>query len=397
MDFRTGDIFLDEYEILHPIGKGAFARVYRAHQPRLDRDVAIKFLQLDDEVARKRYRVEARIIAHLRNPATVRVYDYGLFEDTPYMVLEFVVGKTLREVLDWQAPFEPDRAIHIVVQILESLAEAHAAGVIHRDLKPSNIMLFLPGSSPEDERIKVLDFGLAKVTAEAKANFLSHQGRLTAMNSTVGTLNYMSREQLRGRTVTPASDLYSVGILLYEMLTGTHPYEDRTGMDLVIHIVEGEPIRLPADCDVPKRLAQITHRLIVRDLEHRYQSADDVLHDLAEFQDPTYDETSGVQMPGFMRQQTPARRRSYVSLLPNDPQSLGGTESSVEPTCELVYENREETAVEDTASPEEEVNGTGAAASDAPGSTVRTSSSVWIFLAILTLMALVLAMIAALV
>lgn len=316
MNLHAGDIFLGEYEILHPIGAGAFAKVYRARQARLGRDVAIKFLQMDDDVARRRYEVEAKVVAQLKQPATVRVYDYGLFQNTPFMVLEFVTGKTLREVMTWQAPFSVERTINILLQILDSLAEAHALGVVHRDLKPSNIMLFQPDPATPEDRVKVLDFGLAKVDVTS-GSFAVGQNRITERGVTVGSLPYMPPEQMRGIDIRPASDLFALGMMAYEMLCGRHPYQALSGAHLVSAILDPDAIELPVQFS--PELRAIVNRLLRKDVEARYRNAHRVAADLRALIEPA---AQPEGLPTFVQDTSRKRTTSYVTLIQDEEQSV---------------------------------------------------------------------------
>lgn len=327
MEFAQGDIFLGRYEISHVIGRGAFGMVYRARHLRSDRDVAIKFLQMDDEIARARFEVEARVIARLTHPATVRVFDYGQWEDTPYMILDYVAGRTLRAMIDWMGPFPADRTVRVLTQILGSIEEAHSKGVVHRDLKPENIYLSQPDPSRPLDRVRVLDFGVAKILRPGGSGASSfQQGRLTMKGSVVGTLRYMSPEQVKGDDVGPETDLFSLGLIAFEMLVGEHAYGELSEYEIAPMLRDAAPLGLDGLRDLPSDLADIVRRLLEKDVRQRYRSADAVLRDLHDLGDSTRElELGDEHRPSFLaagREGSPADERSYVSLF-DEPKSTG--------------------------------------------------------------------------
>jgi serine/threonine-protein kinase len=320
MEPRPGEIFQGKYEILHLVGRGASARVYKARHQHLNRDVAIKFLKIDGPVARKRFEVEAKVISNLRHPTTVRLFDYGVYDEIPYAVLEYVVGRTLRDVIDWRGAFSPDRTAGILLQILGCLKEAHRLGVVHRDLKPSNIILSQPDPARQQDRVKVLDFGMAKLLATNTR--ITHPGRLTARGTTVGTPRYMSPEQLAGRQIGPATDLFSLGLIGYEMLVGEHPFASINEFRIASKYRESEPIRLPRDVDVDSDFARIIHRLLEKPLEDRYDNALDVIRDLESLGELTQDIPTpfDVEEPtNLAAGDSTVEGRSFVSVLGHDP------------------------------------------------------------------------------
>jgi serine/threonine-protein kinase len=204
--------------------------VYRARHLSMDRPVAIKFLQqrlVEDEAARVRLHTEARAAVKLRHPNAVSVTDFGqTSEGVVYIVMELLEGRTLREILSREAPLETARAISIMLQTSEAVAAAHDAGIIHRDLKPSNILITQSADQPA--AVKVLDFGIATFSADddEEATSLAHT------NTVIGTPRYMSPEQHNGNDLTPAADVYSLGVILYEMLTGMVPFSGSTPAEI---------------------------------------------------------------------------------------------------------------------------------------------------------------------
>ncbi|MFW5967500.1 MAG: serine/threonine-protein kinase [Persicimonas sp.] len=255
-----GHVFEEKYEILSELGTGSFARVVKARHTVMGREVALKCLKpsvvhSNPEVA-DRFVHEVQIVSRLRHPNTVTIFDFGQTDDDlAFMVLEYVDGVPLDEVIAQQGALGEDRAAHICRQVLHSLAEAHDQGIIHRDLKPSNIMLTeLHG---ERDFVKVLDFGVAKLIEEAEEGDQRFEPRSTRF---IGTPVYMSPEQVLGKSVSPASDLYSLALVLYEMLTGEPPIVDDNVASVVReHLEEG-----PLDFDQLDRLSTPYRKLIRR-------------------------------------------------------------------------------------------------------------------------------------
>jgi serine/threonine-protein kinase len=222
---------LDEkYLVEEHLGAGGMGAVYRARHLSMDRPVAIKFLQqrlVEDEAARVRLQTEARAAVKLRHPNAVSVTDFGeTSEGVVYIVMELLEGRTLREIVSREAPLETARAISIMLQVSDAVAAAHDAGIIHRDLKPSNILITQNADQPA--AVKVLDFGIATFSADddEDATALAHT------NTIIGTPRYMSPEQHNGNDLTPAADVYSLGVILYEMLTGMVPFSGSTPAEI---------------------------------------------------------------------------------------------------------------------------------------------------------------------
>lgn len=284
---HVGDLFLGRYRIESILGSGGFARVYRATQTDLDRDVAIKVMrpavEKEDsteetiaqiELVEQRFRREAKVISKFRSPNTVVVHDYGRTEGgLLYMTLEFVDGDTLSRIIRRDAPLEPARAVHLVRQVLDSLYEAHAFDVLHRDIKPQNLMVF--SHLDQHDLVKVLDFGIAKVL-EVEEEAAAVQ-ELTTDGTLIGTPRYMSPEQIRGDRLTPASDLYSLGLVLYEALTGVKAVSEKTTMRIIAVHLDPRPIEFPADKPIGPGMRRILERMLAKEPGDRFQSAKEVL------------------------------------------------------------------------------------------------------------------------
>lgn len=288
------EVFEDRYRIVSIINRGGFGRVYRAQQLELNRDVAIKVLQpvtrdgmdADEEsqrlgVVKKRFEREAQLVSQLRDSHTVVMHDFGTTLDgLLYMVLEYIDGKSLTELVEEEGALDPERAVKITRQVLWSLQEAHALNMLHRDVKPQNIMVF--DHAGRRDQVKVLDFGLAK-SAES-AEFRAEDPDLTGDQVILGTPRYMSPEQIRGEPLQPSTDIYSLGLVLFEMLAGYKAVTGESTMNTLARHLNDQPIKLPDDVDVPTGLRDIVNRMLIKTAPERLQTAEDVL-DALEFWD----------------------------------------------------------------------------------------------------------------
>jgi hypothetical protein len=269
---------LGVYRIEGLLGAGGMGQVYRASDKRLGREVAIKVLRPEgafDSRRQRRLEHEARAAAALNHPNIVAVYDVGESDGTSFIVSELVAGESLAAVLK-RGHLAPAQAVGIAAQIAEGLVAAHAAGIVHRDLKPGNIMI-VPTEEGEIGRVKILDFGVAEhlVRGEGDATRTS----ITEAGAIVGTIAYMSPEQARGVQVDARSDLWSLGVVLYQMLTGKLPFPGDAPVDVLAAIIQREPAPFPGR-DVPARLQHIVFKALAKDREQRYSSARDFLAEL---------------------------------------------------------------------------------------------------------------------
>jgi serine/threonine protein kinase len=223
-DPLAGRVLDDKYRLDERLGEGGMGTVYRATHLLIDRPVAVKVLHprfVEDDAAQERFRREARAAGRLQHTNAVTVTDFGRTADGfVYIVMELLEGRNLREVLAFESPLESRRAVALMLQVAAAVEAAHESGVIHRDLKPANIFIVQPKNAPPI--VKVLDFGIAKLAADTVDD--SEQNALTLTGVMIGTPRYMSPEQCDGAHLTPASDVYSLGIILYEMLTGKTPF-----------------------------------------------------------------------------------------------------------------------------------------------------------------------------
>ena len=263
---------LGPYEIVSTLGAGGMGEVYRARDTRLGRDVALKILPASfsaDESRRARFEQEARAVATLNHPNIVAVYDVGSQDGVSYIASELVEGESLRALIG-QGPVPTRRIIDIGAQLADGLSAAHSAGIVHRDLKPENIML------TRDARVKILDFGLARQTvsggpAEATRTIVA---TATLPGSILGTVAYMSPEQVRGLIADHRSDIFSLGIILHEMATGSQPFRGESSVETMNAVLKEDPPELPAA--VPPALHLIIGRCLEKDPGRRFQSGSDL-------------------------------------------------------------------------------------------------------------------------
>ena len=271
-----------KYRIIDEAGAGGMGVVYKAEDLKLKRTVALKFLPLrlaDSTELRERFLVEAQAAAALSHPNICVIHEVGESEKCPYIAMEFVEGKTLRDRIK-KGPLKPEEALDIVIQVAAGLGEAHGKGIIHRDIKSANIMVTEKGQA------KVMDFGLAKLRGGSS---------LTKSQTTLGTVAYMSPEQARGEEVDSRTDLWSLGIVLYEMLTGELPFKGDRDLSIIYSIVHEEPrslkVRRPP---VPEELQQVVTRALKKDRDARYDSAAAMLSDLRTYEKSLQLERSGA-------------------------------------------------------------------------------------------------------
>ena len=274
---------LGTYEIVGAIGAGGMGEVYRAHDPRLRRDVAIKVVSpifAADADRLRRFEQEARAAAALNHPNLLAIYELGTHDNAPYIVSELLEGASLREVLE-RGAIPVRTVVAYAAQIATGLAAAHEKGIVHRDLKPENI--FVTG----DGRVKILDFGLAKLieTAPAAAEMSMTISQASTPGLVIGTISYMSPEQVRGQTVDHRSDIFSFGAVLYEMLAGNRAFRAETPADTMSAILTQDPREVGA---IPaSRASSALERIVGHCLEKepglRYQSARDLAFDLEAF------------------------------------------------------------------------------------------------------------------
>ena len=283
---QRGYIFEGKYRIQGELGRGGFGMVYLAYQIGMDRNVALKVLKPDLQVeasmtARERFLREVKIISKLRHPNTVTIHDFGETGDgLVYMVLEYVDGETLKDVINRRGAFRDERASKVCIQVAKSLSEAHRHGIIHRDLKPANIMLTELGG--EEDFVKVLDFGIARLRGgrDKASEDLTSVGVAPGERQLIGTPRYMSPEQVRGEELTGASDVYSLGLMFYEMLTGEPAVTGNTAMALITQQISPEPLRLGNLNRLHPALQRVVQRAVAKSMQQRYRTIDVMAQEL---------------------------------------------------------------------------------------------------------------------
>ena len=268
---QIGKIFADRYRIIKEIGRGGMANVYQGEDTFLgNRQVAIKVLRSNfenDDIAIARFQREAFAMAELSHPNIVGISDVGEFENQQYIVMEYVDGMTLKQYIIQKAPLSNDEAIEITTEILSAMDMAHSHGIIHRDLKPQNVLVAQSGT------VKVTDFGIAKALSETS---------LTQTNTMFGSVHYLSPEQARGSNATVQSDIYAIGIILFELLTGQIPFDGDSAVAIALkHFQENIPSIINLNPDVPQSLENVVIRATAKDIKNRYADVEEMMTDLA--------------------------------------------------------------------------------------------------------------------
>ena len=272
MDQYIGKLLDNRYEIIERIGTGGMAVVYKGRDHRLNRLVAVKILKEElaqDAEFRRRFH-ESQAVAMLSHPNIMAVYDVSHSTELDYIVMELIDGITLKQYMQKKGGKLAWReALHFITQIMKALSHAHSRGIIHRDIKPHNMMVLRDGS------LKVADFGIARLTSAAQA---------TLTQEALGSVHYISPEQARGSHIDARSDIYSAGVVLYEMITGRLPYEGESPVAVAIQHINSIPLSpREIDPEIPEALEAITMKAMASDVNQRYVSADAMLVDLEEF------------------------------------------------------------------------------------------------------------------
>ena len=274
MDKFVGKRLDGRYEIQEIVGVGGMSVVYKAHDEIDDRTVAIKVLKeelLESEEFRRRFKNESKAIAVMDHPNIVKVYDVGLGDRVQYIVEEYIDGITLKEYIEQQGVLPWKDALYFATQILCALQHAHDKGIVHRDIKPQNIMLLKDGT------IKVTDFGIAR---------FARSEQRTMTDKAIGSVHYISPEQAKGEATDAKSDLYSVGVLLYEMLTGKLPFDADSAVSVALMQVQQKAVP-PSQIvpDIPPAVEHIVMKAMRKNVEARYQNAGEMLADIEKFKE----------------------------------------------------------------------------------------------------------------
>jgi len=299
---------LGPYEIVAPIAAGGMGEVYRARDPRLQREVAIKILPpllAADPAAHDRFEREVRAVGALSHPSIIAIYDIGIAGDVAYAVMELLEGRTLREALA-AAPLSARKAIELGLQLAHGMAAAHARGIVHRDLKPENLFVC------SDGRLKILDFGLAYAAPAADTLAAVDVTRAnTAAGTIVGTVGYMAPEQIRGMAVDARTDIFAIGAVLFEMLSGVRAFSGTTGADVMSAVLQSDPPEMrESRADVPPALDRIVRRCLEKSPEERFQSARDLAFALEAISTGT-----GVRMAADAATASRVRWRSVAAVI----------------------------------------------------------------------------------
>lgn len=274
-DKYIGRLLDDRYEIIELIGSGGMANVYKALCHRLNRYDAVKIMRDDtaaNEELRRRFRAESQAVAMLSHPNIVSVYDVSHSEDVEYIVMELIDGITLKEYMRKKGILEPSEVLDFSMQTAKALEHAHSKGIIHRDIKPQNIMLL------KDGMLKVADFGIASLDNDFEEN----------KSEAVGSVHYIAPEQARGAAPDARSDIYSLGIVMYEMLTGKLPYVGQSDVEVAVKHMNTDPVS-PREIvpDIPEELERICLKAMDSDINDRYQTAGQLLSDLEQYKAQT--------------------------------------------------------------------------------------------------------------
>ncbi|MCA9524186.1 MAG: protein kinase, partial [Myxococcales bacterium] len=275
-EIAVGAQFAKKFRIRKLLGRGGFGAVYKAHQEDMDRLVALKVMKrqlIEDAASVKRFLREVRTSSKLKHPNTVKIFEFGTAEAGQlFFTMEYIDGLPLSQLIKAQGPVDEWRARRIAIQILKSLSEAHSLGMVHRDLKPDNVMI--ANIFGETDFVKVLDFGIVKIVGE-------QDGALTHTGQYFGTPKYMSPEQARGEAVDHRADLYALGVILYEMLSGRLPFEASSSMKLILAHAQEPPPPLPAELALSAETEALVMRLLAKDPAQRFQSSEETIAAIA--------------------------------------------------------------------------------------------------------------------
>ncbi len=314
----VGTVFIDRYKLVEVLGEGGFATVFRAIDTSVDRQVAVKVLTPDEDGYEQstvsRFMREGRVLATLRDPHTITMFDFGRSDSgLLYMVFEYVAGVDLSKILAMRGPFDEPTTIHVLRQLLGALHEAHTAGVLHRDLKPANVLVY--EYMGDDARVTLIDFGIAKPVVSTPET-----PGITVAGTMVGTPRYMSPEQLFDQDVGPASDVFSLGLIVYEMLVGRPAVQGNHTHEMMAVQLDSDPFRLPEQLDIRPGFRAIVECMLERELPRRYPSAEAVLEALDRLDPPR----RSIRMAAAPVPRQPVQADESVAESLSDPRLMIG-------------------------------------------------------------------------
>ncbi|KAA9219963.1 MULTISPECIES: Stk1 family PASTA domain-containing Ser/Thr kinase [Aerococcus] len=315
---KQGQVIGNRYEIIRHLGSGGMATVYLAYDPILEREVAIKFLRIgtsDMDDATRRFKREAMSISEVNHPNIVNIYDVGDDDDGHYIVMEYIEGIDLKQFIRKNHPISKETYQGIMMQILAGVECAHRKGIIHRDLKPQNIMI------KPDGQVKIMDFGIALVSTETS---------ITQTNTIIGSVHYLSPEQARGSMASYQSDIYSLGIVSFEMLTGQVPFDGESAVSIAIqHFQESLPDINQFRSDIPQAMQNVIMKATAKEANERYQTCEQMRQDLATCLDPSRANEAPFT-PSLMKNETIVMAKDAIEKQITDERKVS-TEAQPEP------------------------------------------------------------------
>lgn len=309
-----GRLIDDRYELKQILGGGGMSNVYVAMDTILNRQVAVKLIHIppnEKQATIQRFESEVQNTTILTHPNIVNVLDVGEEVDFFFLVMEYIEGPTLADYIKANGPLKPEKALYFIEQILSGIRHAHERGIVHRDIKPQNVMI------DRNQTLKIVDFGIAKALSETT---------MTQTNHVVGTVQYLSPEQAKGEKTGERSDIYSIGIVLYEMLTGHPPFSGETAVSIAIkQIQEAVPNVTDTRRDVPQALSNVILKATEKDQSHRYRSVSEMAHDVMSTLDPTRQNEAIYEVDGTATKTVPINKNALKAEQAKQGQAVDET------------------------------------------------------------------------